>query len=133
MGHVGSRRVAWRDDPGTRGCRLDRLSSRGAPAALLGRLESDMGRLHRGHAADGMLHGDRDVSCDTDGQGDPPADRHAGVAEARHEPTVDLRPRAIDGNQSRVSLKSPFVAPWVQVPLSVRLYDPRLASLPSIT
>ena len=36
-------------------------------------------------------------------------------------------------SQSRVSLKSPLLAPCVHVPASVRLYDPRLESLPSIT
>jgi hypothetical protein len=36
-----------------------------------------------------MLHGDRDVSCDADGKGDSPADRHAWLVEAPHEPTVD--------------------------------------------
>ena len=30
-------------------------------------------------------HGDRDVSCDADGKGDSPADRHAWLVEARHE------------------------------------------------
>src|SRR3954452_11428135 len=89
MGHVGAGRVVWRDDPGSGGRSLDRLSSRGAPAAFLGHREFDVGRLHRRNTADGMLHGDRDVSCDADGKGDSPADRHAWLVEARHEPTAD--------------------------------------------
>src|SRR3954452_13850382 len=88
MGHVGSRRALWRDHPGAWGRSLDRLSSRGAPAAFLGRREFDVGRLYRRNDAGGMLHGDRDVSCDADDKGDSPADRHAWLAAARHEPTV---------------------------------------------
>src|SRR4051812_8924580 len=88
MGHFGSRRALWGDHPGAWGRSLDRLSSRGPPAAFLGRREFDVGRLYRRNDAGGMLHGDRDVSCDADDKGDSPADRHAWLAAARHEPTV---------------------------------------------
>jgi hypothetical protein len=106
--------------PGAWGRRLDRLSSRGPPAAFLGHREFDGGRLYRRNDADGMLHGDRDVSCDADDKGDSPADRHAWLVAARHEPTVD---EAI-GYHDRLDVCVHIVTPRAHVTGSSELGPP---------
>src|SRR5689334_7566554 len=75
MGRARHRRALCCDVSCAGGGLLDGLSTCGAPSAFLGCLEHHVRRLHCRNAADGMLHGDRDVSRVAHDESRAPEDR----------------------------------------------------------